>query len=537
MSSKNVFLRTTIPGLALGADGNFVSLPLGKRRPTKAPKPVALQGYRLAAEQNLRFLANGKAVGDGSSDWLFEALGISADVVKVGSSVAALASGVGAVVGGIGAAKKIGEMLGIFDAEPTLSEISDQISAINARLEQIFAEISRGQALDYAAWAASHWRDVGNLVGKLKTSIAFAQFALAESEKPSDLAKQRLASADVLSQEALQTLMGGGLDGGYWMRPAFPAAIQLASWQAKTDARPPVVQDGRVWDWRIALPTLLLGLTARQIVLRTIEVTSRRKGLLRAEARTWTRFVGALGGRVNQGIAIKRAYTPAELAASTVGVTPGWIGAVDIWTGSSLFIGMIFPVFYEAIYAFRRREAGVQPLDDAPTDTRDPLPSYGRYINVGDLSPRIPIIYLQDMGKSSKALFKEQAAYAYNRVVAASPLVMLCQLNGELIALTTRLNAQDSTSDVVTNAMKPYLKVGREALEGGVQGRTALRQAVRLIDMAKPISGPKIVGKATSEGLNLLEVSQLLRDPVRVKSVQTALAKVLGRRAHSKPSD
>lgn len=533
MPSDTVLLRTSIPALAVTSDGHFVRLKPGARRPPKPAEDIALQGFTLAAERNLRFLANSKE--GGGAQWLYDALGVSTDVVKFGGAVAALASGIGAVVGAVGAVKKIGEFLGIFDKEPTLSDISEQITAINARLELVLAEIAKGQALDYAAWAAAHWRDVGGLVGKLQTSIDFAQFALSEAENPTDLGRQRLATADAQSQEALQTLIGGGLDGGYWMRPAFPAAVNLAAWGGKTDARPPVVDDGRVWDWRIALPTLLLALAARQIVLKALEVQNRRKGLLRAEARAWTRFVGALGSRVNEGLVYKKEATPDEMARTSHLSTHAWIGAVDTWTGLSHFVQMNPLHWWTEIAAFDRRKRGIQPFNDAPTDaTGDSFHPPGRYINVGDLADTIREGELVKFA-NRELLFEKQAQFAYNRVAAASPLVMLCQLNSELLALTEKTIEIAGNFEKVNDRIRSYVQIGRDALAGGAEGRSTLRQATLLLDVARPLPERQEGEDISLRDVNLVTVTELLRDQKRSEEMRGALAKALVEKLRTRP--
>ena len=337
------------------------------------------------------------------------------------------------VVGFISAALTALELLGLTGSK--FEPIFDKIDALNVKLDRILAELSGTQSLVYSAWAAGHWRDIAGLLGTISAALDTVHDVIVFHEDVSSPAViQKLSIVDNESRVAVATLIAGGLDGGYWRRPHFGPALNMAAWEFKTDDRPDVTGDGRVWDYRIALPTLLVAIAARILVIKTLYSASDAYPRLCNEVRTWTRFIGPLIDRIQNNVRKKIGFSESERADTCPGAPTGafFAGAVDLSNGLDDFIHL--DAYGNVARQTYLRKNGLLEDFPSPTSRDRGNQCFGGWVNVEDFAESITLQDVDD-GKfhlQHTAILAKQGVFAENRLLWKTPILDLCDFNGVL---------------------------------------------------------------------------------------------------------
>lgn len=438
---------TPNPFLALQSDGMLVSVLPDTPSLRDATASELHTAVRLAMARGIHILSEAGGAGDDSS-YLWE--GMSPEMRTIITGIGAAVGVVVPVVGWISAAMTAMELLGLTGSK--YDPIFERIDALNAKLDRILAELSGTQALVYSAWAAGHWRDIAGLLGKtsvaLDTILDVVQF---KEDTTSPTVIQKLSIADNESRVVVATLIAGGLDGGYWRRPHFGPTLNMAAWDFKTDARPDVTGDGRVWDYRIALPTLLLAIAARVLVIKTLHPPGQAHAHLCREVRMWTKFLGLIIQRIQNNVQRKSDFSVAEKSQPCPGCpTSGFFaGAVDLSVGLDDFIHL--DAFGNVALQAYRRKTGRAPDFPGATDTERGNKCYGGWVNVADFADAITEQDVND-GKfflKHAAVLEKQGRFAENRLLWKTPILDLCDFSGQLWELcpkrpplVARINAE-----------------------------------------------------------------------------------------------
>jgi hypothetical protein len=419
-------LLTPNPTLALRSDGYLVAIAPGALPPRKASDAEMQEAAELAFARGLQIMSTGETGGAAA---LLNSL--SPQLRAIVATVSTVISIVVPVVAFVTAAIAALELLGLTGSK--YEPIFERIEELNRKLDRILAELSGTQKLVYGTWAAAHWRDIANLLGDVSAALdTVREVQSLREDVTSPGVIHKLAIADNQSRTAVARLVAAGIDGGYWMRPHFADALNMAAWEFKTDDRPDVTGDGRVWDYRIALPTLLIAITARVMVVKTMYPAADAHKRLCPEVRTWSRFFGALIQRLQNNVRRKTAFATPETQDHCDGVhtTAFYAGAVDLSVGLDDFIHLD-PYGINTFAAYQQKR-GVTPYQPGPSD--GPHRCWGSPVNPSDFSD---LITEQDALASRSrfdhtAVLEKQGIFAANRLLWKSPILNLCDISGQL---------------------------------------------------------------------------------------------------------
>jgi len=468
MTSSLTHFLTPNPQLALCSDGMLVSVVPGTPSLREATPAEFHAAADLALARGVHILTD--SGGGGDSSFLWE--GMSPEFRGVISGIGMAISAVVPIVGFISAAITAMELLGLTGSK--YQPIFERIDALNVKLDQILAELSGTQKLVYSSWASNHWRDISKLLGQTSAALGAAFEVVKFQEDPtSPAAVQKLAIADNDSRVVVATLIAGGLDGGFWRRPHFGPAMNMAAWEFKTDARPDVTGDDRVWDYRIALPTLLLAIAARIIVIKAMHPPAQAHARLCSEVRTWTSFIGPLIQRIQNNVQRKTDFSSSEKSNPCAGApTSGFFaGAVDLSIGLDDFIHL--DAFGNVALDTYLRKVGRRPDFPGATGTDRGNLCYGGWVNVQDFSDQITE---QDVNEGKfflkhSAVLEKQGRFAENRLLWKTPILDLCDFNGVLWELCPK---RPPLVDRVSAVLVP-----RRALAAAVAGTSGAKHVAR----------------------------------------------------------
>lgn len=425
MAESDLFL-TPNPGLALRADGSLVRVTQGREIVRRATSAEFKQAADLAWARGLEILAK---TPEGQSTMFLPA---------IAAGIIGAAQAIGAIVGAVTAVITALELAGI--TESKYQPIFDKINVLNGVLRQILIAEEQTQDLVYATWASARWDDIAEMLGQSKRAIDLAsEVERYNEDRSSPAVIDKLGRADEVSRAPIDALIAAGIDGGYWYRPHFPRILNMNAWSFKTDDRPEVLGDGRVWDYRMALPPLVAAIMARIIVLKIIYPAHlQASARICSEARTWNAFLSSLIQRIQANVRRKTDFTTSEKTNHCEGAqtTDFFAGAVDLTTGLEDFVNFD-PYGQAAEDAYlRKTHQRVESLS-APYQRNAPgMQCYGGFISLADFSDYITwedVTGVMGVAQRNAVLLDKQGRFAENRLLWQTPVLQLCDLCGKLL--------------------------------------------------------------------------------------------------------
>ena len=160
-----------------------------------------------------------------------------------------------------------------------------------------------------------------------------AFFAVMHASRGGTLDDQILANADTNSIAVINEIMGPGESA--FMRTA-AGDVTSGDWENYIDDRA-TVENGAVYDWRLAIPELMQYLAIRLQIIAAIDPEFREHGSFRTELLSYRDFLVRHAERMRQGVRCKQ--TPAQRDRETDRVETVHLHCANIYTGGGVEYG------------------------------------------------------------------------------------------------------------------------------------------------------------------------------------------------------